>query len=61
MSAAYGIAWFVGLLFSMKLIFVFIGNIGMCSMFPEGFRWWSYPAALGSLAVFAAVALNHPF
>lgn len=55
------IAWFVALIVSVFSVHVYIGNHGLDSMFPEGRRWWTTWAGLGSLAVFAAVVLANPF
>lgn len=61
MNSLFAISWFLLLLLSMVLIFNFVGMRAMCDFFPEGRRWWQFPAQLASLAFFAAVVLNHPF
>jgi drug/metabolite transporter superfamily protein YnfA len=60
-SAAKVVVWFLVLLFSMHLVFEVVGLRRMVQFFPEGRRWWMLPAQLVSLAIFAAVVLNHPF
>jgi hypothetical protein len=61
MQALLTIVWFLSLLISVDLIFVFVGFSGMTQMFPEGKRWWHFPVQLLTLAIFAAVVLFHPF
>lgn len=61
MAALLAIAWFVGMIVSIFLIFELIGCASMVRMFPEGRRWWLLPAQLGSLAFFAALVLFNPF
>tara|TARA_Y100000310_G_scaffold321546_1_gene379311 strand:+ start:2656 stop:2838 length:183 start_codon:yes stop_codon:yes gene_type:complete len=55
------ILWFLWLLFSIYLIFEFVGMSGLVSMFPEGRRWWHLPSQLLSIGHFAIVVLFHPF
>lgn len=61
MNALYVIIWFIVLLASILAVFEFVGMRTMVNFFPEGRRWWQFPAQIASLAVFAAVVLNHPF
>jgi len=61
MSSLFAIAWFLMLCMSIFAVFHVIGFSGLTRMFPEGKRWWHLPVQLASLAVFAAVVLNHPF
>lgn len=61
MNAVIAIGWAVALAVSVMAIFALVGMHGMVSFFPEGRRWWQLPAQLLSLALFAAVVLNHPF
>lgn len=61
MAALLAIAWFVGMIVSIFLIFELIGCASMVRMFPEGRRWWLLPVQLGSLAFFAALVLFNPF
>jgi hypothetical protein len=61
MSAAYAIGWFIAILISIAAIFHLVGMRTMVAFFPEGWRAWQLPAQLASLAVFAAIVLNHPF
>lgn len=55
------IGWFLWLLLSIYIVFQFIGMHLMVSYFPEGRRWWQFPAQLASLAFFATAVLYHPF
>lgn len=59
--SALSIAWFVGLLVSIYLIYMTWGNAMLVGMFPEGKRWWMPWSRLISLAVFSAVVLYNPF
>lgn len=61
MSALVGIGWFVALVVSGYVVLMFVGNLTLVDMFPEGHRWWMWWARLGSLALFAAVILANPF
>ena len=61
MTALLTIIWFIGLILSILGVFHFVGMSGLVNMFPEGRRSWMLPAQLLSLAVFAAVVINHPF
>lgn len=61
MTALVAIAWAAGLLLSIYIVHVFIGNHGLVQMFPEGWRWWMPWSRLAALAVFAAVVLANPF
>lgn len=61
MTALITIAWLVCLLVALGLVFQFVGLRAMMTFFPEGRRWWIFPAQLASLAFFAAVVLCHPF
>lgn len=61
MAALFTILWFIALIVSVLSVFHFIGMSGLVNMFPEGRREWMLPAQLLSLAVFAAIVLNHPF
>lgn len=55
------IVWFIFFIISLVLVFETIGLRGLVRMFPEGWRWWQFPAQLVTLAVFAAVVINNPF
>ena len=61
MSAFKDIMWFVGTIASITAIFELVGFSGLVRMFPEGRRWWQFPAQLLSLAAFAALVLVNPF
>lgn len=61
MEALKVIGWLLMLCASMYAVFLFVGISALCNMFPEGKRGWHLPVQLVSLAVFAAVVLNHPF
>ncbi|MBL4833610.1 MAG: hypothetical protein JKY26_06500 [Pseudomonas sp.] len=61
MSIFLGIVWFICLLVSIAAIFELIGFSGLVRMFPEGRRWWQFPAQVTSLIVFAVIVLLHPF
>lgn len=61
MSALLHIGWAVWLLLSIALVFKMVGMRLMVNFFPEGQRWWQFPAQLASLGFFAAAVLNHPF
>lgn len=61
MSAAIGIAWFLGMALALIAIYQTVGMHLMVNFFPEGKRWWQIPAHLASLALFAALSINHPF
>jgi len=61
MTALLTILWFIGLVISVTAIFQPVGLHRLVSMFPEGRRWWIFPAQLASLAAFAALSIFHPF
>lgn len=61
MSGLYAIGWFLLLAVSILSVFELVGMRSMVSFFPEGRRWWQLPAQLASLAIFAAIVINHPF
>jgi len=61
MNAFFAIGWAILLPLSMFAVFELIGMNGLVRMFPEGRRWWQFPAQLTALAVFAAIVINHPF
>lgn len=61
MNATIAIFWFLGLLLSICVVFEVVGLRRMVQMFPEGNRWWLFPAQLGSLAIFAALVHYNPF
>jgi len=61
MTAVISIGWFIWLIIAVLTVFHFVGFSGLTSMFPEGRRWWHIWAQLGSLALFAACVLCHPF
>lgn len=61
MTALYNIAWFIALILSIFGVFGCIGFRGLVNMFPEGRRWWHFPAQILALTIFAAAVLNHPF
>lgn len=61
MSNLYAIVWFLLLAFSILSVFELVGMRSMVNFFPEGRRWWQLPAQLVSLAIFAAIIINHPF
>lgn len=61
MSSLFALNWFLMLCVSVVAVFQLIGISSAVSLFPEGRRWWHFPAQIASLAIFAAVVLNHPF
>lgn len=61
MTAFLGILWFIGIIFSILLIFEFIGYNDLTRMFPEGHRPWHFWAQIGSLAFFATLVHFHPW
>ena len=61
MQAIKIICWTIWLLLSMVVVFQYVGFSSMCSFFPEGKRWWHFPAQLFSLAFFAAAVLCNPW
>jgi len=61
MSNLYAICWFLMLAVSILSVFELVGMRSMVNFFPEGRRWWQFPAQFLSLAVFAAIVINHPF
>lgn len=61
MRALLSIGWFVWMLVAIYAVNVMHGFTGLVRMFPEGYRWWQFPAQLASLAHFAAVVLLNPF
>ena len=61
MSAVYAICWFILLLLSIVFVFMVVGVRAAVAMFPEGWRWWLFPAQLIALGIFAAVVLFNPF
>ncbi len=61
MNALLVIGWFIALLLSLGAVFQFVGLRTMLEFFPEGRRWWVFPAQLASLAFFAAVVHFEPF
>lgn len=62
MSAAIlGVLWFICFCVSTFLVLEFVGNLHLVSMFPEGKRWWMWPARIVALIIFANVIHYHPF
>jgi TRAP-type C4-dicarboxylate transport system permease small subunit len=61
MNALLNISWFLGFVFSIILVFHYIGFSGLTSMFPEGKRAWHLPAQLLTLVFFGAMVLYNPF
>lgn len=61
MTAFLNILWFIGFLWSIWLVFEFVGVAGLTRMFPEGQRAWHLPAQLLTLVFFAAMVLYNPF
>jgi hypothetical protein len=61
MEVAIILAWGIGILYSLWLIFQIIGYVGLCNMFPEGFRWYTYPLAIASIVLYTVLILVNPF
>jgi polyferredoxin len=61
MEALKTIGWLVWLLFSMALVFEFVGYRSATNLFPEGRRAWHLPAQLAAMALFAAAAICNPW
>lgn len=61
MTALLTIAWLLCLAASLLAIYQTVGAHLMVTFFPEGKRWWMFPAQMASLAAFAAVVTFHPF
>ena len=61
MSSLYAIGWLLLLAVSTLSVFELVGMRLMVNFFPEGRRWWHLPTQLVSLAIFAAIVINHPF
>ena len=55
------ILWFIGLIGSYIWIYNIMGYMGLCSMFPEGKKWYHELSGLLSMIVFASYILVHPF
>jgi hypothetical protein len=61
MSASLAIGWAFALIVSVWVVFQTVGLARMVAFFPEGRRWWMFPAQIASLALFAIIVLKHPF
>lgn len=61
MNELISIGWFIWILVSVYLIFVFVGYVRLVQMFPEGMNWWDYPVQLLCILHFAIAVLMHPF
>lgn len=61
MTALLAILWFLWLVVSWVLVFEFVGAAALVNMFPEGRKWWLFPAQVISLLSFAACVHFHPF
>lgn len=61
MEALLAILWFVGIVIAVMMVYEFVGAEKMVRMFPEGRRWWLFPAQMASIAFLASLAINHPF
>lgn len=61
MTPFLSILWAVGLLISIAGVFQLVGFASMVRMFPEGRRWWQFPAQLASLCFFGLMVLLNPF
>ena len=54
------IGWFIAFIIAIFFIFRTVGYIGLCNMFPEGFRWYTYPLAYLSITIFALLIIFNP-
>lgn len=61
MEAMKTIGWLLWLLLSVLMVFEFVGYRVMLAYFPEGKRWWHFPAQVAALAFFAAAVLCNPW
>jgi hypothetical protein len=61
MEALTAIGWAIWLIVAITALYETLGLQGICNMFPEGKRWWHFPAQCVAIGHFAAVAILNPW
>lgn len=61
MTALLNILWFLGFMWSIWLVFEYIGISRLLDMFPEGKQDWHFPVQILTLVFFGAMVLYNPF
>jgi hypothetical protein len=61
MAPLLSMIWLVVFVFSIMLLFHFIGIARLTDMFPEGRRWWHIWAQLSAIAFYTIIVLINPW
>lgn len=61
MESALILLWGLGLSVSVFLMIRILGYVGLCTMFPEGFRWYTWPVGILSIVFYTVMVLINPF
>jgi hypothetical protein len=61
MHTLLSIGWFLLMMLSVYSVFATVGLHRMVQFFPEGKRWWMFPAQAASLTFYGAVMHYFPF